>query len=170
MCISHGAALRLLAGLCVVAMAELLGTPWVWAEPPTEIVGTWQAERRLFPGQVFSGDQAYSPEKLQIRLTFNKDGTFMCRSADPAFFNERGKYSIRELGKGRFLLLLEVNNHGKEVQEIMCLLDSHRLCTIDIYDHKRPPLDLPKDVDEFIAMGRPGVVIFRRVADERTKP
>jgi hypothetical protein len=155
----------------LVAMLGLLGILWVEAEPRNEIIGTWRAERVLFDAAVFSGGVPYTPQKVEAWLILRKDGTFTCKTSDPAFFNQTGKYFIKELGEQKFYLLLEVkNDERKEVVELLCFLDNCYLWekVLNKPEDKRPS-DFPKDIDDYIRMGQPEVVIYRRVPGEGAK-
>jgi hypothetical protein len=152
-------------------MLGLLSIVWVEAEPRNEIIGTWRAERVLLSTRVFSGDQPYTPQKVEPWLILRKDGTFTCKTSDPAFFNQTGKYFIKELGEQKFYLLLEVkNDEQKEIVELLCFLDNRYLWVkvLNKPEDKRPS-DFPKDIDDYIRMGQPEVMIFRRVPGEGAK-
>jgi hypothetical protein len=168
---NRAATFGLLIRPSLVAMLGLLSIVWVEAEPRNEIIGTWRAERVLLSTRVFSGDQPYTPQKVEPWLILRKDGTFTCKTSDPAFFNQTGKYFIKELGEQKFYLLLEVkNDEQKEIVELLCFLDNRYLWVkvLNKPEDKRPS-DFPKDIDDYIRMGQPEVMIFRRVPGEGAK-
>ena len=171
MCTNRAVAFGLPIKPSLVAMLGLLSVVCVEADPRNEIVGTWQAERVLFHAGGFSGGQPYTPQKVQVCLILRKDGTFTCKTSDPAFFNQSGKYSIKELGERKFYLLLEAKNDGrKEIVELLCFLDNRYLWVkvLNKLEDKRLS-DFPKDIDDYIRMGQPEVVIFGRVPGEGAK-